>query len=927
MADSTAERDSTSENKMAAEQHSLINSTFPVLLPEMPELRYNRAEFEAHIKSLLPKKEAVTSIPIRTKDESTVVPKSGEASKSEDSKEQTVDSKDGKSTPSTEDGKEPAAPFMTALLSDKATVPSLDDRDGKMLTENADVAYRTSGEALVDLFFELEDVISASRMKDILEKAWENDTDATLKIIWNARSIHLGKSSRPTFYRAVGWLAENHPMTLVENLPWLVRPLIQKKAPKKDEKKEDEPTDAEMIDAKDADSDFELVDPEDRKEGLEGQPAPKKLKLDGDDAQLAEFDVKYGVSHGYWKDLLNILALAANDQLKVDGTPRSVLNVEKPPAKKYKRDWTAGQKKATNAARHDCAVKKLEEDDIYKALHLSVARLFADQLKTDLARLSSNSKADMKRITLAAKWAPTHKGMHDQHTCIVSSVAEMLYPFDTCCPEGVDPADRELYLRYARIAYQSQTLSPLRKHLSVVEREITAEKFTDIKYERVPSLAMKQYTPLFAKKDFEHFDQYIERVAAGKSRISGATLLPSTLVAAVTGPTSSSKSDRGADAVVQKKLRDIQLKSIDGQWNTLVQRIKDSGTLESSIAVCDVSGSMSYPNFPDGTVPMDSSIGLSLLLAEVTKPPFGGAFITFHTSPQILRAGGADDKRSFEEKVNYMKQADWGGSTDIVAVLEKLILPMAVENKLSREDMVKQVFIFSDMQFNSADDSSEQWTTAYERIRQRFKEAGYEVPRLVFWNLAGGRAGWDSDDGGGDDATPKPVTAAEEGTALVNGYSQGQMKMFMDNGSFEDEEEEEVIKEKEGDNGEVVVEKKTEKKKKDPLDVVRKAISHDAYPRYTSVTLDACEERQLQLTSQRGALALKAENHGQRGFGRCTTVASVLFVGRCSAKTVSQDSYGKIKEILPGQAVNIEKGKGPTFHQVTLEEAHAPDIF
>ena len=473
-------------------------------------------------------------------------------------------------------------------------------------------------------------------------------------------------------------------------------------------------------------------------------------------------------------------------------------------------------------------MRKLEEAGFYRALHLSVARLFADQLKTDMARLSSNSKADMKRITLAAKWAPTHKGMHDQHTCIVSSIAEMLYPFDTCCPEGVDPADRELYLKYARIAYQSQTLSPLRKHLSVVEREITTEKFTDIKYERVPSLAMKQYTPLFAKKDFQHFDQYIERVAAGKSKISGATLLPSTLVAAVTGSTSSSKSDRGADAMVQKKLRDIQLKSIDGQWNTLVQRIKDSGTLESSIAVCDVSGSMSYPNFPDGTVPMDSSIGLSLLLAEVTKPPFGGAFITFHTSPQVLRVGGADDKRSFAEKVNYMGRADWGGSTDVVAVFEKLILPMALENRLTQEDMVKQVFIFSDMQFNQANDRSDRWTTAYERIREKFKKAGYEMPRLIFWNLAGGRAGWDSD-AGDDDTAPKPVSAAEEGTALVSGYSQGQMKIFLDNGGFEDEDDEEVVEEKEGEDGEVVVEKRKEKKKKDPLDVVKKAISHDAY--------------------------------------------------------------------------------------------------
>jgi hypothetical protein len=720
---------------------------------------------------------------------------------------------------------------MKALLSDKATVPSFDNRDEKMLTENADVAYKTSGNALVDLFFELEEVISAARLKAVLNNAWQDDSEATLKIIWNARSIHLGKSSRIVFYRAIGWLAENHPLTLITNLPWLVRPLIPKKAPQKDEKKEGESTDIEIVDTKDADSDFEIVDAKDGE--LDGQPDQKRIKLDGDDAAISEYYVKFGVSHGYWKDLLNILALAANDQLKVDGDPKSILNVPKPKEKPHKRDWTEGRKKAVNEERHTGTTARLSNDGFYKALHLTVARLFADQLKTDLSRLQSGRKAEIMLITLAAKWAPTHKGMHDQHTTIVSSIAELLHPFDKVCPEGVDPADRETYLKYARMAYQSQTLSPLRKHLKVVERDITAETFNEIKYERVPSLAMARYTPLFAKKDFDHFDSYIDKVASGKTTISGATLLPSTLVRTVQGSNSlyNQVKAKGADAMVQKKQREIQLKTVDGQWNTLVRRIKDSGTLESSIAVCDVSGSMSGPRFSDGTCPIDSSIGLSLLLAEVTKPPFGGAFITFSHSPQVMRVGGPDDTRTFTEKVRYIKDANWSMNTDFVAVFEKLILPMAVENKLSADDMVKNIFVFSDMQFDHAG-GDDRWTTSYERIKKQFQDAGYEMPMLIFWNLAGGRAGYGQtslDDDDGDDAAPKPVTAAEEGTALVSGYSQGQMKMFLDNGSFDDpKEEEQEVEEKEGDDGEVIIQKK-EKKKKDSLDTVKKAIGHEAY--------------------------------------------------------------------------------------------------
>ncbi|KAF2169611.1 hypothetical protein M409DRAFT_64689 [Zasmidium cellare ATCC 36951] len=699
---------------------------------------------------------------------------------------------------------------MDGLLADKATAPSFDERDGKMLTENADVAHSTSGEPLVDLFYELEGVVGGDRLRHVLEKAWATDAESTLKIIWNARSIHLGKSSRNVFYQAVGWLYTNHPATLIINLPWLVRPLIPKKAPQQEQKGE-EKGEAKQ-EAKDVDSDFEMIDEKE----LPGQPETKKIKLD-EDAALSEFDVKYGVAHGYWKDLLNILALAANDELKFDGQPRTILNVEKPKGKPRDRDWTEGRKKAITQARHDKIVNKLKTDPIYKALHVSVARLFADQLKLDFDRLQSSAKQDVKAITLCGKWAPTHKAMHDQHTCIVTSIAELLFSFEDVCPDA-DPGDRTLYIKHLRQRYHF-TIPKLRKHLQIVERSITAEKFDEIKYNRVPSLAMKQYTPLFAKKDFDRFDKYIEDVAQGKATISGATLLPSTLVRDVLG---GPRMTHGRGSVtttqlVEKKMHDIKLKSLGGQWSTLVQRIKDSGTLESSIAIADVSGSMHSPVFPDSTRPIDSSVGLALLIAEVTKPPFGGAFITFSDQPQVMRVGGDSDKRSFKEKVDYIERSNWSMNTNFVSVFEDLILPMAIENKLTQEDMVKQVFVFSDMQFDGCG-GGQRWTTSFERIQKKYKDAGYEMPQIVFWNLAGGRNG----------TAPKPVTATEEGTALVSGYSQGQLKMFLENGQFEDPEEEDVIGQTE-DGDEVVIEKKTEKKKQDPLAQVKRAISHDAY--------------------------------------------------------------------------------------------------
>ena len=42
---------------------------------------------------------------------------------------------------------------------------------------------------------------------------------------------------------------------------------------------------------------------------------------------------------------------------------------------------------------------------------------------------------------------------------------------------------------------------------------------------------------------------------------------------------------------------------------------------------------------------------------------------------------------------------------------------------------------------------------------------------------------------------------------------------------------------------------------------------------------------------------------------------------------LSQNGYGNIQDILPGQAVIIERGKAPVFAQVAPQQAYAPDIF
>ncbi|KAI0427653.1 hypothetical protein F5Y09DRAFT_315599 [Xylaria sp. FL1042] len=677
-------------------------------------------------------------------------------------------------------------PFIRGLLSHNNPELVIDgELEDRMFTENGDVAYRSTTSDVVELFVELEDVVSGPRLLELLNAAWGADSLATLKIIFNARSIHLGKASRTTFYRCAGWLAQYHPLTLIANLRWLSRPVIQKKADKKEE------TEPEVV----------VVE----------------MRPKGDADDVARFDVRHGVSHGYWKDLLNILVLGVEGCLHVLVQPNDILNTPKQnPARGVDQQEAKIRRHDMRDQRHDKAIATFNSNAVYRGLYLAVGRLFAEQLKKDLTLLKSKDLNAKKDISLCAKWAPSHDRFHDKHTFIVSSIAEMLHPV---VEMGLSPdsTNRELYLRRAREEYRKD-ISALRAHLDIVERHLSAKTYEKIKYDHVPSFAMKNYSKLFAEHDKERFEKYINDVVEGRMHISGATLLPSTLLKA---------------ARDKKTSNSLSAKVANMQWKTLVQRIKELGTLESSIAVCDVSGSMRGPVFPDGTCPLDSAIGLSLLLAEVTEPPFGGHFITFSANPQVQ---SVDLSQSLHDKFSQLNQSKWSMNTDFVAVFEDLILPMAVRNKLSQKQMVKRVFVFSDMQFDAAETrrgpSGTSFASSFERIKGDFAAAGYEMPELVFWNLAGGRAGYGHGTGG-DPIAPKPVTSEEAGTTIVSGYSQAILKLFLENGTFDDSEDEnegrDVETQEEGDTVVVSSTRPAKKRKLDPMSTVRKVIDHKSY--------------------------------------------------------------------------------------------------
>lgn len=571
--------------------------------------------------------------------------------------------------------------------------------------------------------------------------------------------------------------------------------------------------------------------------------------------------------HGYWKDLLNILALAARDEL-VDFPSRknNFLRTYTPKPKRQTPRVTeyiaiSDQERARVLRKerqqrfHERLVGKLVANYKFRALYIAVVRLFAQQLRKDVKILDELQTVDQKvdkdryrtlarSISLVGKWAPTPGGSHDRVTNVSTAICQLLFsPNENSGPDAIDPLPStaphpipsdQYNCVILRNYYHRWILRPLREILACPEPLMSAQRWTEIQYSRVPSICMARNKVLFRLHDPEGFQLYLVDVKSGKKKISGATLMPHELVGEaieLQKVIDVARSEVYPSVAERKRTRAReQLEVVDAQWRTLISRMKESGSLDSTLAVCDVSGSMGsiYDYDKHNVNPIFPSIALSLVVASVTKPPFNMGFITFSEDPEFVRLEGLEEK-SLTDLVGEVLKNRSGGNTDLQAVFLKLLLPLAKGNNVSKEDMVKRLFVFSDMQFDRASgmttgpwwlnrasesERADRWETSYDLIERAFREAGYEVPEIVFWDLAGERTVRQTVE----------VEAGRRGVAMMSGFSNAMMKVFMDESDGKEgerEEEEWTVVTEEGELG--------EEEEMTPLSVMKRALLRPSY--------------------------------------------------------------------------------------------------
>lgn len=268
----------------------------------------------------------------------------------------------------------------------------------------------------------------------------------------------------------------------------------------------------------------------------------------------------------------------------------------------------------------------------------------------------------------------------------------------------------------------------------VVEQKMAAGNWSKINFEHVPSLASIRYQKAFERHVPGLYNKYITKLETGDAKINAGAVYPHDVVMSI---------NTGNERVAEQ------------QWKALPDFV---GSDKSYIPLIDTSGSMCQ-GISGSLTAIDVSVSLGIYLAQRNKSVFKDKFITFSESPSWVDLSGL----SLKQAVNKTYTANWGMNTNIEKAFQ-MILNAAVKGNVPKEDMPEYMLIVSDMQFDVAVRSSK--NKPQGMIKEQYKNAGYDVPKIVYWNLV-------------DYGTNIPVTSTKKDVALVSGFSPSIMKTVL----------------------------------------------------------------------------------------------------------------------------------------------------
>ena len=305
------------------------------------------------------------------------------------------------------------------------------------------------------------------------------------------------------------------------------------------------------------------------------------------------------------------------------------------------------------------------------------------------------------------------------------------------------------YFRMSPSQYR-KTLSKLRKGLDVLEVKLSSNKWDKVDYSHVPSLANIKYKDSFFRHDGVRRIKYLNDVASGKKKINANSMFLYDIIHTY---------EKDVD------FNGYCMSPVDDTLENLWESQKKPKTFADTLVVRDGSGSMTL-RVSKNVSAMEIGDSIALYCAKNNTGVFKDKIMAFSNNPKMITVN-CNTLRDNIEKL--MKNTECS-TTNVESVFD-LILKTAKKCNATQADMPKNVLIISDMQFNAAmcdkdefgfplrNQNVQEDDTLFENIEKKYNACGYELPKLIFWNVSCYNDG------------TVPIQSSRNGVILLSGFS------------------------------------------------------------------------------------------------------------------------------------------------------------
>lgn len=269
-------------------------------------------------------------------------------------------------------------------------------------------------------------------------------------------------------------------------------------------------------------------------------------------------------------------------------------------------------------------------------------------------------------------------------------------------------------------------LSELRTRINIVEKLMSENRWDEIEFDKLPSLAGLKYKNAFARRDIikKKYETFAKDV---DTTVNAKALFPYEVVRQITSKLDYRETFTGDD---------VERAMINKYWENIPDFL--NGSDENIMCVVDTSGSMTWQGV--GAVkPIDVAVSLGIYAAQRNKGAFANHYISFSREPRFVECEGVD----FVDMVERIVATDLCENTDLDKVFDLLL--DTVKNGAKQTDLPSRLVVISDMQIDEATrggwyDHGNEWNQDNSRrnmeiIREKWAEAGVKMPKLYYWNV------------------------------------------------------------------------------------------------------------------------------------------------------------------------------------------------